>query len=336
MTVCHDFDFVVDMMIWAFFISCVIPISLTFWVVSLRMNTFYGNIHPISPWRYLFALLLPIYIAKRGYRKQSLDMGGAVAALAVGFIMTISNYCFCAALLIFFFTGSKITKLKAEKKKLLDPEYKEGGQRTWHQVVCNGGIATELAIIFMLDNGSREQILDFDHQYTSTWLCLSVLSTIACNCGDTWASEIGSVYGKSQPRHILSFEKVPVGTNGGITLVGTVSSFLGGLVVGLGYYVTLLMMHSYKTLEHAPPQWPVVIAGGVAGLVGSLIDSVLGATLQYSGYSPEKQVVVDIPSQTTQKISGIPLLDNNGVNLFSGLITALVMPSFFFSYWPQA
>lgn len=33
----------------------------------------------------------------------------------------------------------------------------------------------------------------------------------------------------------------------------------------------------------SPPQWPVILIGGAAGLIGSLIDSVLGAVCQYSG-----------------------------------------------------
>ncbi|XP_006816182.2 transmembrane protein 19-like [Saccoglossus kowalevskii] len=187
----------------------------------------------------------------------------------------------------------------------------------------------------MLDNGSREQLLDFSRHYNSTWLCLSVLSVIACNCGDTWASEIGSVIGNSQPRHILTFNKVPIGTNGGISLAGTVSSFLGGLIVGVAYYITQLMTHSGRELGYAPPQWPIVFAGGVAGLVGSMIDSLLGATLQYSGIIEDRGMVTDVPSSRTTKISGIPLLDNNGVNLFSALITGLILPDVLFYYWPH-
>lgn len=73
------------------------------------------------------------------------------------------------------------------------------------------------------------------------------------------------------------------GTNGGISLVGTLMSFAGGLVVGLGYLLGIFMTFSQDMLHNSPPQWPVVLFGGVAGLLGSLFDSLLGAWFQYSG-----------------------------------------------------
>lgn len=59
------------------------------------------------------------------------------------------------------------------------------------------------------------------------------------------------------------------------------ASFLGGLVVGVAYFVTQLLLVS--DLHMADPQWPIILYGGVAGLLGSLLDSFLGAHMQYSG-----------------------------------------------------
>lgn len=73
------------------------------------------------------------------------------------------------------------------------------------------------------------------------------------------------------------------GTNGGVSLMGLLASLFGGLVVGVAYYIALLLACSAEALESSPPQWPIVIVGVLAGLVGSLVDSLLGATLQYSG-----------------------------------------------------
>ena len=73
------------------------------------------------------------------------------------------------------------------------------------------------------------------------------------------------------------------GTNGAVSVIGLVSSMVGGLVVGLAYYIPLLLRHSEGALEEGPSQWPVVFMGAFAGFVGSLVDSYLGATLQFSG-----------------------------------------------------
>lgn len=73
------------------------------------------------------------------------------------------------------------------------------------------------------------------------------------------------------------------GTNGGVSLAGLVVSCLGGLLVGVGHYLTLLMLVSTPVMVAAPPQWPIILVGAAGGLLGSVIDSLLGATLQYSG-----------------------------------------------------
>ena len=73
------------------------------------------------------------------------------------------------------------------------------------------------------------------------------------------------------------------GTNGGISLVGTLASIIGGMIIGLAYYITLLLTCNEYYLEESPPQWLLIPVGGALGLMGSIIDSYLGATFQYSG-----------------------------------------------------
>lgn len=86
-----------------------------------------------------------------------------------------------------------------------------GGQRNWIQVFCNGAVPTELALLYMIENGPGEIPIDFSKQYTASWMCLSLLAALACSAGDTWASEVGTVLSKSPPRLITTWEKVPVG-----------------------------------------------------------------------------------------------------------------------------
>ena len=54
----------------------------------------------------------------------------------VGFVMLLSSYSFFAALVAFFYAGSKVTKFKAAKKQQIEHDYKEG---LWLKdvIVCN-------------------------------------------------------------------------------------------------------------------------------------------------------------------------------------------------------
>ncbi|XP_060050920.1 transmembrane protein 19 isoform X4 [Erinaceus europaeus] len=192
-------------------LSLIICISLAFWIVSMTASTYYGNLQPISPWRWLFSVVVPVFIASNGFKKKSLDHSGALGGLVVGFILTIANFSFFTSLLMFFLSSSKLTKWKGEAKKRLDSEYKEGGQRNWVQVFCNGAVPTELALLYMIENGPGEIPIDFSKQHTASWMCLSLLAALACSAGDTWASEVGTVLSKSPPRLITTWEKVPVG-----------------------------------------------------------------------------------------------------------------------------
>ena len=63
-------------------------------------------------------------------------------------------------------------------KKTFESDFKEGGQRNWlrvfvqrtslmmtlPQVFCNGAMATELALLYLLDVGSADLPIDFRHQ----------------------------------------------------------------------------------------------------------------------------------------------------------------------------
>lgn len=50
-----------------------------------------------------------------------------------------------------------------------------GGQRNWVQVLCNGGMATQLALLYILDVGCGELPIDFNRFYRPSWLSIGVL-----------------------------------------------------------------------------------------------------------------------------------------------------------------
>ncbi|XP_017877632.1 transmembrane protein 19 isoform X2 [Ceratina calcarata] len=294
--------------------ACAIPVSMLFWLINVIYSLFHSDAenrfedHPVvSPWRWLVAVVFPLFMAFWGLRRKSVDVSGAILGLFIGFVLTLTSFTHVACLFAFFVTSSKATKFRSHLKRKLESGFKEGGQRNWVQVLCNGGMAAQLAILYLLDVGCTERPIDFDKYYRSSWLSVGILGAFACCNGDTWASEIGTVVGNGDPFLITTLKRVPKGTNGGVSWVGLLVSLLG------------------VVLQLATPQWPVIVIGGIGGLLGSVVDSILGATLQYSGVS-DKGIIVEHPGKGVKHICGKQFLDNHSVNLLSSVITALTLP----------
>ncbi len=120
--------------------------------------------------------------------------------------------------------------------------------RNHRQVIANGGIAALSALL-------------------GSWLAFA--GALAAATADTWATEIGR-FSPTPPRLITNGARVPAGTDGGMTLLGTVGGIAGaGLIAGLA-------------LGLAPGGSGLGLAMrvAVAGVVGMLLDSLLGATVQ--------------------------------------------------------
>jgi uncharacterized membrane protein len=90
-------------------------------------------------------------------------------------------------------------------------------------------------------------------------------------------------FGTLHAHTIMLKQSIFKGTNGGVTIGGLVFSFIGGLIVGIAYYISVVQLVDTGSLLASPAQWPLIFAGGIAGLIGSVVDSLLGATLQFSG-----------------------------------------------------
>lgn len=76
--------------------------------------------------RFGCALGLSVLISLYGWKKRSLNVSGAVAAVVVGFLLTAASACFCVSLLAFFFTSSRLTKWRSREKTKLEEDFKEG------------------------------------------------------------------------------------------------------------------------------------------------------------------------------------------------------------------
>lgn len=221
-----------------------------------------------------------------------LTTDGTIAAVLVGTAVFAGSDLSGAALLtVFFVSGSLLTALSDRSPGIRSGRTARGG-RTASQVLANG-LWPATGAVFM---GSG---------YAAGWPLL--LGSLAAAQADTWATEIG-VHAPMPPRLITSGESVPVGTSGGVTVMGTAGGVVGAAAMGAMGWIL-----GYGAI--------VAAAAFVAGVVGMLADSLLGATAQAVYYckacSRESESRVHRCGQPGQPVRGWRWIDNDTVN-FAG------------------
>ena len=239
-------------------------------------------------------------IALIAYWRRSLSLSGALGALGVGTLVGGLGGWQWALLLVFFFvTSSYWSHYKKHEKKAAAGLAAKGNQRDLWQVLANGGLAALAA----LGNGLWPEPL---------WWGFFI-GAMAAATADTWATELGTLASRS-PRLLTTGKKVAPGTSGGVSWPGTLAALGGGMAIGLGAGVLVQeRMIGFGLL------------GATAGLIGALIDSLLGATLQrvnrcyHCGATVEGTVHC---GQPTQPWRGWRWMDNDAVNLFGTLAGA--------------
>lgn len=161
---------------------------------------------------------------------------------------------------------------------------------------------------FPLDTGDTEQL--------ALALTCMLVAHYACCTADTWASEVG-ILSTTRPRLAVSLflRAVPHGTNGGMSLLGTAASLAGGGFIGLSYYA----LAGFEVSQR-----PMVYLAALCGVIGSLIDSVLGGVFQATYYSTERKCIVEHLDETDPSITcicGWDILSNDAVNVLSIALT---------------
>ncbi|MBA4420823.1 MAG: DUF92 domain-containing protein [Anaerolinea sp.] len=202
----------------------------------------------------IIGLIFGITIAALAYKVHSLSGSGAIAAALLGTIVFgVGGLPYTAILLVFFISSSLLSRLFKGTKKGVSEMFSKGSRRDVWQVLANGGAAGLLTLMSAI----------FVEQTIFWWLfCASLAAANA----DTWATELG-VLSPTRPRLITTLEPVDMGASGGITLIGTVSALAGaGFIAIVATFFT--------------PSLSMILLVTGAGLVGSLVDSALGASIQ--------------------------------------------------------
>lgn len=279
--------------------------------------------------RIYFACGLTALLCIGSLKKRSLSESGAAAAAFVG-LATASNdnLLFTAVLLAFFISSSFWTKYGAAAKLKVDPTHGKESERDWRQVLCNGGIGSVISLIYQYNfDGRNPAQFTADERRLMMVLVWGYIGFYACCAADTWASELGTL-SSNWPILITTWRPVPPGTNGGVSKLGMLSSFAGGAAIGLTADVVMFIQYFPAYRSGAIPKIPYNMVGSILGTVGSLVDSLLGATLQPSYLIDKRVVVSDLHSSRTKDSSDVKLicgkniLSNNMVNVVASASTA--------------
>jgi len=233
-------------------------------------------------------------------RARTLSRSGAAAAAVVATLAITTGWSWGLLLLLFFVTSSGLSKMGERRKaELVGAVLQQGSERNARQVLANGGVFAMSALGYLV-------------LPSPIWYATGI-GALAASAADTWATEVGTLAG-GEPVSIVSAKRIPRGTSGGVTLLGTVASAGGALFIAWG-----------ATLA----SWPVPFAAvAVAGIAGSLADSLLGATLQDRRWcdlcAQETERPVHSCGSLTRHTGGVVGLDNDAVNAICSGAGALV------------
>ncbi len=226
---------------------------------------------------YFVAFVLIFVVALISVIADKLNAVAAIAgSIVAAFIFIGAAYTGIAMLAAFFVLGSVATSHKIKTKMEWGLAEKNKGRRNAGQVLANGGIAA-VAGLCAWKNPQQQNLFH-----------LMIAASLASATADTLSSELGTVYGKKF-YNILTLKKDTRGLDGVASIEGTIIGIAGSAIIAAIYCFGFGWSKNFVLII-------------IAGTIGNITDSFLGALLEQKKY-----------------------LSNNAVNFLNTLIAALVI-----------
>jgi len=260
----------------------------------------YMIVHPAQIDSFSLGVILAFLIAALSYYLKFLEGSGSVATFLLGVVVFgIGGWKFALPILAFFILSSIISKLGKQRKQALAEKFQKSSRRDVWQVLANGGIAGVAVLCW--------------NYFPNEWWYYIFVGAVAAANADTWGTEIG-VFSKINPRSIINFKPVAVGSSGGITPLGTFGALLGSAVIA-GVAAVYI--------KNAAITFIILISG----FIGSVVDSYLGATIQAQYRCPNCRKITEKTQHChdfkTELVSGWAWIDNDVVNGICTLMGAI-------------
>ncbi|HLM78660.1 MAG TPA: DUF92 domain-containing protein [Rubrobacteraceae bacterium] len=181
-------------------------------------------------------------------------LGGFVVALAIYLSLGLPGF---LVLALFVLGASALTRLGYQSKKLTGMAEARGGRRGARNALANCGIALLCALLAALVPSDAFRV--------------AFVAALGAAFADTAESEVGQL-AQHNPRLITTLQKVPPGTDGAVSVPGTLAGLVtAGLTALFGLWLGLVESPS------------VALLVAVAAFLGTVTDSFLGALVPRLG-----------------------------------------------------
>ena len=259
-----------------------LPIFTVGWIQLVLQSPFIGSWIGVLGGG-VIVLFVVWFVRSRNW----LDQTGSLAALWIAAILWMSGGWKALSAPVFLLVVGSITG------KLIRPNH-ASEKRSAQQVFSNGLFGVVLYMLYGLTGQFH-------------WLLLA-WGSFAISVCDTISSEVGVAVG-GRTYNAVTLRSMQPGLSGGISLAGTA----GGLAALL-----LLVLFLGVILPVSPIQLLWVLS---TGLIGMLVDSILGSKWQALWRQGEAWSEVSSNSPQEVLVKGLPWLDNHWVNFLSNGIT---------------
>lgn len=265
--------------------------KLNFLSLFLLVVVFTTSAEPFQQWLVFLGAILSASFAFFGFLFRRLTLDGMFATIIVGtFILGFGGWAVAGVVLLFFISSVFISRPNRTNNS--DPGM--GIRRNGLQVWANGFWLVVLLVLDVI--------------YNTGFFTVGAVAAVATATADTWATELGSAAPDSTYL-ITNLQKVTPGTDGAISLQGTVAALMGsGMIALASLYVFSLEFFLFLCIF-------------IAGFLGCFIDSYLGAIFQRNNRSVTLPVVQKAISIDNNLVNGI----STGVGALLAIILNLLV-----------
>lgn len=244
-------------------------------------------------------------LAAAALARRSLTPAGAITGVAVGFgLFACGGLATWLLLALFFVSSTVLSRVGKRSKEAAESLTGKGGRRDAAQVLANGGPALLAGLLWLLT--------------AEPAFSVGMIAALAAANADTWASEIG-LLSRREPVSLVTLRPVEKGRSGGVTLLGLTASFAGASLIAGAYGLACLLSGGC-----ALPALPSTLVVAACGFSGSVVDSILGATVQGRYRTAAGGAYTErgrgMAGDRNTLVGGLRAMTNDAVNLVSGLL----------------